>query len=85
MAWCCAFAGAELTATDFVDLAKKIVDIGTSSSRISTTIRRWTFRWKPLRVTFPGSLTRVKFAKGYEQCVKEAQRAYDHAIPGGNE
>ena len=43
------------------------------------------FGWKPLRVTFPGSLTRVKFAKGYEQCFKEAERVYDQAIAGGNE
>jgi hypothetical protein len=29
--------------------------------------------------------TSDKFAKGYEQCFKEAQLAYDQAIAGGNE
>jgi len=29
--------------------------------------------------------TSEKFAKGYEQCFKEAQRAYDEAIAGGDE
>ena len=29
--------------------------------------------------------TSDKFAKGYEQCIKEAQRAYAQASPGGNE
>jgi hypothetical protein len=29
--------------------------------------------------------TSDKFAKGYEQCIKEAQRAYAQASPGGKE
>ena len=29
--------------------------------------------------------TSDKFAKGYEQCFKEAERVYDEAIAGGNE
>ena len=29
--------------------------------------------------------TSDKFAKGYEQCFKEAERVYDQAIAGGNE
>jgi hypothetical protein len=29
--------------------------------------------------------TSDKFAKGYEQCFKEAEQVYDQAIAGGNE
>ena len=93
-----------MTASDFDGLAKKMVGIGTSLSRISTPTRRWTFRRQRLHWTravfimgislgqkpprgdlFGLADTSEKFARGYEQCFKEAQRAYGQATAGGNE
>jgi hypothetical protein len=93
-----------MTASDFVDLAKKMrryrdkfvahldSDAKMDIPRLTAALAANSFyHGHIVRVeAAAGDLfgladTSEKFAKGYEQCFKEAQRAYDEAIAGGDE